>query len=164
MAGASRLVYLSLLFLKQPLFIQETPRSMLLGLPLDLGFRAVVSVPEVKFPTPECICWFSRVLIEGFERLSSKNVLEADMVDNFHLRLGCQFVVPSIVGFGSGTSSRNQVMQCYCLLSTDGSSGVPQRCIVVIVWDSYRSTCFDESSSRRNADWSCSTLLGFCCC
>ncbi|KAI5354806.1 hypothetical protein L3X38_007701 [Prunus dulcis] len=86
------------------------------------------------------------------------------MVDNFHLRLGCQFVVPSIVGFGSGISSRNQVMQCYRLLSTDGSSGVPQRCIVVIVWDSYRSTCFDESSSWRNADWSCSTLLGFCCC
>ncbi|KAM1507688.1 hypothetical protein FF1_017101 [Malus domestica] len=72
--------------------------------------------------------------------------------------LGRQIVVPSIVGFGSETSSRNQVMQCCCLLSKDGISGVPKRCIAVIV---YISTCFDESSSWGNADWSCSTLLGF---
>ncbi|KAM1507687.1 hypothetical protein FF1_017101 [Malus domestica] len=73
-------------------------------------------------------------------------------------KLGRQIVVPSIVGFGSETSSRNQVMQCCCLLSKDGISGVPKRCIAVIV---YISTCFDESSSWGNADWSCSTLLGF---
>ncbi|KAM2492442.1 hypothetical protein PS1_043978 [Malus domestica] len=72
--------------------------------------------------------------------------------------LGRQVVMPSLVGFGYETSSRNQVMHCCFLFSKDGISGVPERCIVAIV---YISTCFDESFSWGNADWSCSTLLGF---
>ncbi|KAM2552343.1 hypothetical protein TB2_016748 [Malus domestica] len=124
--------------------------------------RAVASLTEVKLASAERICLFIVVLIES-KLYPNKWLLILQVWSCRHFfvvtaLLGRQIVVPSIVGFGSETSSRNQVMQCCCLLSKDGISGVPKRCIAVIV---YISTCFDESSSWGNADWSCSTLLGF---
>ena len=103
---------------------------------------------------PLKVCWYRALKFCLLGKFSTRSRDGAE----FQLRLGRQIVVPSIVGFGSETSSRNQAMQCCCLLSKDGISGVPKRCIAVIV---YMSTCFDESSSWGNADWSCSTLLGF---
>lgn len=73
----------------------------------------------------------------------------------FYLRLG-RLLVVQYSGFGSKTSRNQVIMQCYWLYSWRLRS--PN------IWDSYRSTCFDESFSWSIADWSCSTLLGLCCC
>lgn len=50
-----------------------------------------------------------------------------------HLRLECQLDGSSIVGFGSKSSSRYQVViQCYWFLFTAEGCKVPQCCLVIL--------------------------------
>ncbi|KAF3446009.1 hypothetical protein FNV43_RR11187 [Rhamnella rubrinervis] len=51
----------------------------------------------------------------------------------------------------SSTLARVQFLKkTWCSVANGaGGSGVPWCCIVFIIWDSYRSTCFDESSLRE---------------
>ncbi|KAI9071330.1 hypothetical protein K1719_046709 [Acacia pycnantha] len=115
--------------------------------------KLFVSISGSKFRDPSICDVAYKDIIKFLEELMQK----------CQLRLECLLDGSSIVGFGSKSSSRYQVIiRCYWFLFTAGGCQVPHATLLFYVEFLYMH--FFDVFSWSDADWSCPTLIQCCCC